>query len=64
MKHWEYAIDDMSEVGFDDECSLLEHRGTQGWELVSIVTNGTKYRRFYFKREKINKTPWTKTDSS
>lgn len=46
-KKWEYSKLDLSP---DEEVSILDHMGINGWELVSVVVLGTKIRH-YLKRE-------------
>lgn len=48
MQKWEYYWNDIDENWLNEE---LHTYGEQGWELVSVIANGSRYKVF-FKRPK------------
>ena len=58
---WEYKLEIYKERDYVDEMSEnmttkeLNSQGEKGWELVSVVNNGSIWTKFYFKKEKNGK---------
>ena len=65
MKYWEYSWDTIKNInGIIDHQELLENRGKDGWELVSIIKIqlvDEKRLRFYWKRE-LNLSTYNKSN--
>ncbi len=57
MKKWEYKLIIFKEPIAENHLEMLDGLGTDGWELISVVSVGrggfgqTSSSRFYFKRE-------------
>lgn len=51
---WEYHIGELSGWGHSDQARMLNHLGSQGWELVSCEqVPGHSYRQIILKRRAL-----------
>jgi hypothetical protein len=50
MQKYEYDIDDFKTRTIKEEMTLLNHRASLGWELVSVLYEGKAFYKYYYKR--------------